>query len=72
MNPGVKWLEAVSKRASLEGWKVRLTGESFQWSKDNKEESIIMTPSFSIKEALFFSCVWLDEHLGWKTSVVIE
>jgi hypothetical protein len=61
MHPAVAFCEAVTKRASKDGWKLKLSMDGFLWKKDDKTIGAqINTLDASLQ--LHNACVLLDKQ----------
>ena len=70
--PAYKWMEAVSKRASDEGFKVMIHPMGFVW-KDKSDTVIIQSQFGGLDFPKMFhqSLVDLDGHMKWETQVEV-
>jgi len=60
MHPAVAFCEAVTKRASEDGWKLRLSHDGFAWRKGDTT-IVEQINSFDALLQLHNACVFLDK-----------
>jgi hypothetical protein len=60
MHPAIAFCEAVCKKASEDGWKLRFDHTMFIWKKDN-EQLGAQSVSLDARHQLFTACVELDK-----------
>ena len=60
-HPAVAFCEAVTKRASEDGWKLKLSYDGFAWKKDQKV-IVEQVNSYDAMLQLHNACVFLDKQ----------
>ena len=61
MHPAIAFCEAVCKRASEDGWKLKLSYDGFAWKKDNNT-IVEQINSYDALLQLHNACVLLDKQ----------
>jgi len=69
--PAIKFCEAICKKASDEGWKLKITPVLFVWKKD---ELLVKGGGFfdSAKDIVHAACMELDKQQNWNLEVEIN